>query len=254
MKTRSLKDYQADRLKILILGESGSGKTSLVRTLPDPKRTLVVSAESGLLSIAGVDSDVIDLTLDDRDHPIEKSERFASVARTYKFLLTKEAQEKYDWVFIDSLTEIGQYLIDTLKVEFPNRKDSMVLFGENLYRMTSMVKAFRDLPHYNIVFTSLVVSEKDQENRRHLEADLVGKMSKKVNSLFDEVFYIFSTNELNESGIYTGKSKRKLLTGQTETMNCKDRSGALALYEEADLSMIARKITDKINKQKEETK
>jgi len=169
-------------------------------------------------------------------------------------LLLKETQEKYDWVFIDSLTEIGQYLLDLLKVEYPNRKDALVMFGENLNRMLSMVKAFRDLPHYNIVFTSLVVSEKDQENRMHLEADLIGKISKKINALFDEVFYLFSTNELNEEGMYAGKSKRKLLTGQTETMNCKDRSGALALYEEANLSVVAQKIADKINKQKEEKK
>ena len=41
-----------DGVKLLVYGQAGAGKTSLIPTLPNP---IVLSAEAGLLSIAGAD-------------------------------------------------------------------------------------------------------------------------------------------------------------------------------------------------------
>ena len=39
-------------VKVLVYGQAGSGKTTLIRTAPAP---LILSAEAGLLSLAGTD-------------------------------------------------------------------------------------------------------------------------------------------------------------------------------------------------------
>ena len=51
-------------LNVVVYGQAGAGKTSLIKTLPG--RVLVVSAEAGLLSLKGFDADVAEVaTVDD---------------------------------------------------------------------------------------------------------------------------------------------------------------------------------------------
>ena len=48
----------ADGVKLLVYGQAGAGKTSLIPTLPSP---IALSAEGGLLSIAGADIPYIEI-------------------------------------------------------------------------------------------------------------------------------------------------------------------------------------------------
>lgn len=250
MKPKKLNEFKADRLKILILGESGVGKTSLVKTLKG--RTLIISAESGLLSVAGCSAMVLSVNEDDDGNPLPLGKaRIMRLGEIYKYLLTEEAKKEYENIFIDSLSEISESMFDALKEEFPDRKDSIVMWGENLSRMRYMIKLFRDLPDYNVIFTCLPKIDKDDNGKRYLGPDLNGKIADKVTALFDEVFYLYATQEVNTVGEYSGKMKRKILTGKTDFINCKDRSGALELYEEDDLGVIVEKISTKIEKNKE---
>jgi len=52
------RDLAKNGVKILVYGQAGSGKTSLIRTLPNP---LVLSAEAGLLSIQDADLPYIEI-------------------------------------------------------------------------------------------------------------------------------------------------------------------------------------------------
>jgi ABC-type uncharacterized transport system fused permease/ATPase subunit len=49
----------ANGVKLLVYGQAGAGKTSLIRTLPKP---VVLSAEGGLLSIQDADIPFIEIT------------------------------------------------------------------------------------------------------------------------------------------------------------------------------------------------
>lgn len=234
MLVKNTKSLHVNSLKALVYGEPGAGKTTLAGTLRD--KTLIVSAEAGLLSLNGKDIDVIDISQDDNGGLIPKELRIKRLGEVYQYLLTPEANKKYKNVFIDSLTEISQNLLEQLEVEFPDRKDSLVKYGENAKRMRSLVKSFRDLTTYNVVFTALSEKEKDESGRYYLGISMPGKFSQVVPAMFDEVFYLH-THKLED-----GSTQRVLVTKKTDTNVCKDRSGACADTESPDLGMIFDKI------------
>jgi SpoVK/Ycf46/Vps4 family AAA+-type ATPase len=234
MKVTNTQTAGHDALKILIFGEPGAGKTTLAGTIYEP--TLIISAEAGLLSLSGKKIDVIDISLDDNGAVIPKEKRIARLGEAYKYLLESETQKKYKWVFIDSLTEISQNLVEQLQQEFPDRKDSLVLYGENAKRMRSLIKTFRDLPMYNVVFTALSSIEKDENAQRFTTVNVVGRISEALPAYFDEVFYLAATQTPE------GEIKRILVTNKTDKIVCKDRSGKLDKFESPDLGAIAAKI------------
>lgn len=235
MKVTNTKSIGADALKILVYGESGTGKTTLASTINEP--TLVISAEAGLLCLRGKSIDVIDISVNDEGQPIKKEERIDRLGEAYAYLLTDEARKKYKWIFIDSLSELSQNMVEKLQQEFPERKDSLVLYGENSKRMRSLVKSFRDLPYYNVVFTALSSIDKDENNMRYVGISIVGSFAEKIPALFDEVLYLHV-----ERNAETGEISRQLVTQKSDKLVCKDRSGSLNKTEPADLSVIANKI------------
>jgi len=231
MKISSTNEMSIGSLKILIHGESGAGKTTLASTIKEP--TLIISAEAGLLSLQGHKIDVIDISVDEKGEILPQEKRIARLGEAYTHLLTEESRKKYKWIFIDSLTEISQNLVHQLGVEFPDRKDALVLYGENSKRMKSLVKTFRDLPYYNVVFTALSQTDKDENGQRFTGVNIVGKLANDLPAYFDEVFYLHADRE-------TGK--RVLVTEKTDKLAAKDRSGKLVKLEEPNLAAIAAKI------------
>lgn len=234
MQIQSTKNLFSDRLKILIYGFSGVGKTTLARTTGEP--TVILSAEAGLLSLTDSAIDVIDLTVDDTGALLPPDGRRNRLAAAYKYLNTDEARKRWKWVFIDSLTEINASILESLSGMYPDRKDALVMYGENHKRMKGLITNFRDLPHYNVVFTALAIDDKDDNNKRFIGCDLVGKISQKIHGYFDEVFYLRMAK--SDEGEYI----RQLITQPTDHFTCKDRSGKLSPIEPPDLSLIAAKI------------
>jgi energy-coupling factor transporter ATP-binding protein EcfA2 len=234
MKIQSAANLFNERLKILIYGPSGSGKTFLARTINEP--TLVISAESGVLSLAGSSLDVFDITVEDDGSIVPSTKRFSQMQTVYTYLTSEEAKAKYKWIFIDSLTEISQNLIESLSVDFPDRKDALVMYGENFKKMRNMIKAFRDLPYYNVVFTAISEEDKDQNGKRFHNISMIGKMGSQLPAYLDEVFYLHTYQD--EENV----SKRVLVTKGSDKAIAKDRSGKLNQFEEPNLQLIANKI------------
>lgn len=230
MKIQNTKTISQDKLKILVYGESGVGKTTLASTIGES--TLIISAESGLLSIASSEIDVIDLSTDDDGNIIPKEKRIARLGQAYNYLLSDECKQKYKWIFIDSLSEISQNLVEKLNQEFPDRSQSLVMYGENAKQIKNIVKMFRDLPFYNVVLTALASPDKDENNKRIMDISLVGNFSKHIAAYFDEVFFMTMDKE----------EKRVLVTAKTDYAQAKDRSGKLNKLEDANLKTIKEKI------------
>lgn len=237
MRIENTKNISTNSLKILVFGESGVGKTSLAKTTGEP--TLIVSAESGLLSLSGSDIDVVNISTDEEGNRIPREKRILRLLDVYTYLNTDAAKKKYKWVFLDSLTEIFQNIVEQLVLEFPDRKDTFPMWGEYAKRTRGLIKEFRDIPHYNVVFSALSINDKDETTgKRFIGIDVQGKISQQLPAYFDEVFYYFI--EKSPDG-----EVRKLLTGKADNVVAKDRSGKLDKFEQPDLSKIANKIKGK---------
>ncbi len=222
-------------INILVYGESGAGKTRSLATLNNDS-TLIISAESGLLSLSKFKIDFVDITVDDNNKPISSEERLTKVKTIYSYLLKPETMQKYDTIAMDSITEIGQCVVETYNKKIPDRKDSYVMWQEYNKTITALIKSFRDLPHYNKVFTCLSKTEKDQNNARYQAFDIGGSISNRLPQFFDEVFYIHCAKDEE------GNFKRYFQTQKENGFYCKDRSDKLNFYEKIDFQEIFEKI------------
>lgn len=234
LRITSTRSSGVNNIKILIYGKAGVGKTTLASTIGEP--ALIISAEAGLLSLSGHDIDVVDISVDDRGESLPKEKRIDRLGEVYKFLLTEEARSKYKWIFVDSITEISQNMVEKLQQDFPDSKDTLRLYGENSKRMRSLIKTFRDLPYYSVVFTALLEDEKDENGRRIAGVSMVGKIADQIAGFLDIVCLM--TMVKNENGEF----ERKLITEPAESFVAKDRSGRLEKLEEPNLGLIAKKI------------
>lgn len=235
MKIKNTKSTDAHKLKMIIYGKAGIGKTTLASTI-EKEKVMIISAEAGLLSLAGKDIDVIDISIDDDGQEIPRPERVARLGKVYQFMVQQEQRKKYDWLFIDSLTEISQNLIESLQEVYPDKKDGLNLWGDYNKKMMSLIKTFRDLPYYNVIFTALDKTEKDENGRRYMTIDCNGKIGDRLPGLFDEVFWMHAI-ELEDK-----TQKRQMLTGTHENIAAKDRSGRLNEIESPNMQQIIDKI------------
>lgn len=233
LQIQSTNEIDSQKINCVIYGLSGAGKTSLAKTLAGYK-PLIISAEGGLLSIRGSGIDFLDLTRDGTAL-VPRDKRADRIREVYQYLLTPEAREKYDTIVIDSLTEIGQCVQESVKKEFPNANQALPMWGEYGNRMRDLVKAFRDLPGFNVVFISLSKISKDENGRRFSEFDIAGSISDKLPGFLDLVLYL----RVNTDGL------RELVCQPTDSILAKDRSGKLDKVEPANLGFLFNKINER---------
>lgn len=239
MKPISTKDLSNQRFVALVVGESGIGKTSLAKTLPDHKRVAIISMESGLLCLQGTDIDVYTIDkLNPWKKPKDAKENgMYSLTEVYMNLMKEEFKKKYDYIFIDSITEMSEMLLADLK------QDPVIIASKNGYevwnkyseRMTHLIKGFRDLAPYSVIFTCLNSFEKDGlETREDFKLQMAG-IRDSVKAWFDLVlkYEVFEHED---------KKFRKLITDTTVNRLAKDRSGKLKPYEDANLASIINKV------------
>lgn len=207
-------------IKVLVYGPAGVGKTVLCATAPNP---IILSAESGLLSLRKVRIPVLEIRT------------VMDLGDIYKWLTESAEAKQFETICIDSISEIAEtVLANSKKLNADPRK----AYGEMGDHMIQLVKAYRDIPNKNVYVSAKQDKDKDEVTSMMLYGpSMPGKQTgPALPYLFDEVFRL---------GVAKDEKQQEYRFIQTQPdlqYTAKDRSGALASIEPANLTHIFNKI------------
>lgn len=170
IELRSSKGLSADGVKMLVYGQAGAGKTSLIPTLPNP---VVLSAEGGLLSIS------------DADVPFIEVNDMATLGEAYQWLTESEEAKQFDSVALDSISEIAEVV---LSAEKKKTKDPRQAYGALQEQMGDLIRCFRDLPGKHVYFSAKLEKSQDEMGRMLYAPSMPGnKLAQGLPFFFDLV-------------------------------------------------------------------
>ncbi len=219
IELKTTKGLHAQGVKVLVYGSAGSGKTSLIPSLPSP---VVLSAEGGLLSIA--DSDV----------PFIEINSMESLQEAYQWLSESDEAKPFQSVALDSISEIAEVVLNTEK---KRAKDPRQAYGALQEIMQDMIRAFRDLPGRHVYFSAKLEKQQDEMGRILYSPSMPGnKVGQMLPYFFDEVLALRVERDAE------GVPQRALMCDPDGVWAAKDRSGKLDAWEAPDLGAIVRKI------------
>ena len=212
----------ANGVKVLVYGQAGAGKTSLIKTLPSP---IVLSAEGGLLSIQ------------DADLPFIEIASMTDLQEAYKWLTEADEAKAFKSVALDSISEIAEVV---LNAEKKATKDPRQAYGAMQEQMADIIRAFRDLPGRHVYMSAKLEKTQDEMGRVLYAPSMPGnKTGQALPYFFDEVLAL----RVEKDG--DGNTQRALMCDSDGLWLAKDRSGKLDAWEAPDLSAVFAKIGGK---------
>jgi len=216
---KSTGNLAGNGVKLLVYGQAGAGKTSLIPTLPNP---IVLSAEGGLLSIQDAELPYLEITT------------MAELQEAYKWLAESAEAKQFESVAIDSISEIAEVV---LNYEKKVNKDPRAAYGAMQEQMADIIRVFRDLPAKHVYMSAKLEKTQDEMGRILYAPSMPGnKTGQSLPYFFDEVLALRVERDAE------GNSQRALMCDSDGLWLAKDRSGKLESWEAPDLSMIIAKI------------
>jgi phage nucleotide-binding protein len=212
----------ANGVKVLVYGQAGAGKTSLIKTLPSP---IVLSAEVGLLSIQDANLPFIEIT------------SMTELQEAYTWLTSSDEAKSYKSVALDSISEIAEVCLNTEKKA---TKDPRQAYGAMQEQMADIIRAFRDLPGRHVYMSAKLEKTQDEMGRVLYAPSMPGnKTGQALPYFFDEVLAL----RVEKDG--DGATQRALMCDSDGLWLAKDRSGKLDAWEAPDLTAVIAKIGGK---------
>ena len=212
----------ANGVKVLVYGQAGAGKTSLIKTLPSP---IVLSAEGGLLSIQDANLPFIEIT------------SMTELQEAYTWLTSSDEAKSYKSVALDSISEIAEVCLNTEKKA---TKDPRQAYGAMQEQMADIIRAFRDLPGRHVYMSAKLEKTQDEMGRVLYAPSMPGnKTGQALPYFFDEVLALRVEKDSD------GATQRALMCDSDGLWLAKDRSGKLDAWEAPDLSAVFAKIGGK---------
>jgi phage nucleotide-binding protein len=216
---KSTGNLAGNGVKLLVYGQAGAGKTSLIPTLPNP---IVLSAEGGLLSIQDAELPYLEITT------------MAELQEAYKWLAESAEAAQFESVAIDSISEIAEVC---LNYEKKVNKDPRAAYGAMQEQMADIIRAFRDLPAKHVYMSAKLEKTQDEMGRILYAPSMPGnKTGQSLPYFFDEVLALRVEKDAE------GATQRALMCDSDGLWLAKDRSGKLDAWEAPDLTVIINKI------------
>ena len=208
-------------VKVMTYGVAGAGKTMLCATTGGSP--VVISAEAGLMSLRRYDLPCISVAT------------IADVHEAYTFLLQSQEGKQFNWICLDSISEIAEVV---LAAEKKANKDPRAAYGALSDQMMDLLRSFRDMPDRNVYMSAKLERVKDEQTGAVMFGPSMPgqRLAQSIPYLFDEVFVLRAEKDQE------GKLQRWLQTQPDFTYTAKDRSGSLDMFELPDLAAIAAKI------------
>lgn len=258
MKIIKASERMADRggIKAVILGPSGIGKTTLLKTL-NPETTLFFDLEAGDLAVEGWPGDTIrPRTWDDcrtlaaligGPNPALRDEQYYSEAHFSHVNSDGQAAEfeKYETVFIDSITVAGRLCFQWASgqpeafSEKTGKPDTRGTYGLHGRDMLAWITQLQHTRRKNVVFVGILDQKEDDYGRTLWVPQIDGsKVGRELPGIVDEVI---TYQELQADG---GAKFRGLVCTSPNAWGypAKDRSGRLDQIEEPHLGKLFAKI------------
>jgi len=210
MKITSTNTVHEDGVKMLMYGLSGTGKTTLIATAPDP---IIISSESGLLSLAKENIPVVEIRTD------------KDLAEAFNYAVESD----HDTICIDSLSDIAESILDVYKGQF---SDGRQAYGKLNDIMGKYIRKFRDIKGKNVFMTA-------KEGKTEINGVAIAAPMMPGQTLTNNLPYYFDLVLRLEAN---KKGDRIVHTASTFTQVCKDRSNKLDKTEEANIQHIINKI------------
>lgn len=216
IKLKNTSAVAAAGVKMLVYGQAGAGKTSLIATLPAP---IIISAEGGLLSLGGSDIPYIEVS------------SMTDLTEAYEFV---SESGDYQSVAIDSISEVAEVV---LTHEKRIAKDPRQAYGAMQDQMSEIIRSFRDLPGKHVLMTAKLDKSSDEMGRMLYAPSMPGnKVGQQLPYFFDEVLALRVEKDAD------GATQRALMCDSDGLWLAKDRSGRLESWEAPDLGAIIKKI------------
>lgn len=252
------------KANILLLGASGSGKTSAAATL-NPENTLFIDGEAGTMALGdwkGVTLDVLKESSRMNTHPWLFARALACVlagpdptaqANTayskekydiFNKAFGESVFDKFDTIFVDSVTVISRWCFEWAQTQpeaFSEKTGKPDIRGAFGLLGREMVKWATRLQHQdkNIILSCILDEATDDFSRTIYTPQLVGQKSgRELPGIFDVVLtiHVGEQNDPQRRVIHTDR-------GNKYGYPSKDRSKKLNPVEDVDLSVILKKIT-----------
>jgi AAA domain len=242
--------------KVLIVGPTGVGKTSLLRTL-DPARTLFIDVEAGDLSVQDVpvDSIRIDTWEMARDVACRIGGPNASYPPTACYSQAHyesiggaiDNLAKYDTIFVDSITAVSRLSFRWSEQQpecFSARgvKDTRGAYGLHAREMINWLHQLQHARGMNVIFVGILEKLVDDFNRAEFALQMEGaKTGRELPGIVDQVITMnwvkFEADEAVRSFI--------CISPNPWSYPAKDRSGRLEQIEEPHLGRLISKLVDR---------
>ena len=218
IQLKNTNDVAQAKVKALVYGQAGVGKTTLATTMPKP---IIISAEGGLLSISGSGIPFIEVS------------NMQELNEAYQWIASPEA-EQFESVVLDSISEIGEIV---LAYEKTVNKDGRAAYGELQVQMTALIRSFRDLPGKHVLMTAKLDKVQDEMGRVLYGPSMPGaKLSQQLAYFFDAVFALRVEKDAE------GKSQRALMCDTDGLWQAKSRIAGVNAWEAPDMGEIIKRV------------